>query len=176
MTTTNHATNTQLSSPQPTSNQPTGSQPISNQSATNQGSANPHLTPVIQVETWQSSQLDEYLALYHSSGIKRPLADKPRMAQLFQGANLLLSARIDGKLVGLARCLTDGAYVCYVSDLLVAGECQRQGIGRLLLQTLAEKLGPQVQLLLLSAPTAMTYYPKMGFAPLNNAFAIERQY
>jgi hypothetical protein len=62
MTTTNHATNTQLSSPQPTSNQPTGSQPISNQSATNQGSANPHLMPVIQVETWQSSQLDEYLA------------------------------------------------------------------------------------------------------------------
>ncbi len=135
------------------------------------------LIPTIQQEAWQhnDSQLDEYLALYQSSGINRPLADRPRMAQLCAGANLLLSARIDGQLVGLARCLTDGAFVCYIADLLVAGELQRQGVGRLLLQALAVQLGPQVQLLLLSAPSAMGYYPKVGFNALNNAFAIDRQ-
>ena len=53
----------------------------------------------IEVEPWQPERLDEYLALYHSSGIKRPLTDSARMAQLFSGANLTLSARIDGKLV-----------------------------------------------------------------------------
>lgn len=129
---------------------------------------------VIQTERWQPAMLDEYLALYHSSGINRPLADTARMAQLFAGANLTLSARIDGKLVGLARCLTDGAFVCYISDLLVAGELQQQGIGRLLLQAVADTTGPQVQQLLLSAPSAMGYYPKVGFKAINNAFSIQR--
>lgn len=128
----------------------------------------------IQTEIWQHSMLDEYLALYHSSGINRPLADKARMAQLFAGANLTLSARIDGKLVGLARCLTDGAFVCYISDLLVAGELQQQGIGRLLLQAVADTTGPQVQQLLLSAPSAMGYYPKVGFSAIHNAFSVQR--
>ena len=129
----------------------------------------------IEVESWQPERLDEYLALYHLSGINRPLADSARMAKLFSGANLTLSARIDGKLVGLARCLTDGAFDCYISDLLVAGELQQQGIGRLLLQAVADTTGPQVQLLLLSAPTAMGYYPKVGFSAINNAFSVKRE-
>ena len=129
----------------------------------------------IEVESWQPERLDEYLALYHSSGINRPLADRARMAKLFSGANLTLSARIDGKLVGLARCLTDSAFVCYIADLLVAGDLQHLGIGRLLLQAVAEHSGPQVQQLLLSAPSAMGYYPKVGFQSISNAFAVQRQ-
>ena len=144
--------------------------PTTNQHFTTTGVA---LT--IEVESWQPERLDEYLALYHSSGINRPLADRARMAKLFSGANLTLSARIDGKLVGLARCLTDGAFDCYISDLLVAGELQQQGIGRLLLQAVADTTGPQVQLLLLSAPTAMGYYPKVGFSAINNAFSVKRE-
>jgi hypothetical protein len=91
------------------------SQSFNNKSLDNQSFIlNNGLKLLIQTEYWQPAMLDEYLALYHSSGIKRPLADKARMAQLFAGANLTLSARIDGKLVGLARCLTDGAFVCYL--------------------------------------------------------------
>lgn len=133
--------------------------------------------PVIQLsqEQFQQSQLAEFLALYQASGIIRPLTDQPRMAQMLTTANLLLTARIDGRLVGLARCLTDQAYVCYISDLLVCRSVQRQGIGRAILAELGQILGPKVQLLLLSAPTAMTYYPKVGFSPLQNAFAISRE-
>jgi ribosomal protein S18 acetylase RimI-like enzyme len=133
------------------------------------------LALTIAVEAWLPERLDEYLALYHSSGINRPLADRARMAQLFSGANLTLTARIDGKLAGVARCLTDGAFDCYISDLLVAGELQQQGIGRLLLQAVADTTGPQVQLLLLSAPSAMGYYPKVGFSAINNAFSVIRE-
>ncbi|MDZ7871128.1 MAG: GNAT family N-acetyltransferase [Rheinheimera sp.] len=129
----------------------------------------------IAVEAWQPERLDEYLALYRSSGIKRPLADPSRMAKIFAGANLTLSARIDGKLVGLARCLTDSAFVCYIADLLVAGDLQHSGIGRILLQAVADHRGPEVQQLLLSAPAAMGYYPKVGFQAINNAFAVQRK-
>ena len=144
--------------------------PITNQAFTTTGA---ELT--IDVEPWQPELLDEYLALYRSSGIKRPLSERARMAQLFSGANLTISARIDGKLVGLARCLTDGAFVCYIADLLVAGDLQHSGIGRILLQAVAEHSGPQVQQLLLSAPSAMGYYPKVGFQAIHNAFAVPRK-
>ena len=144
--------------------------PTTNQHFTTTGVA---LT--IEVEAWQPERLDEYLALYRSSGIKRPLADSARMARLFAGANLTLSARIDGTLVGLARCLSDGAFVCYIADLLVAGDLQHSGIGRILLQAVAEHSGPEVQQLRLSAPSAMGYYPKVGFQSISNAFAIQRQ-
>ena len=40
---------------------------------------------------------------------------------------------------------------------------QRKGIGRQLLQLTAENLGPKCKLLLVSAPEANDYYPKMGF-------------
>lgn len=143
--------------------------PITNQAFTTTGA---ELT--IDVEPWQPELLDEYLALYRSSGIKRPLSERARMAQLFSGANLTISARIDGKLVGLARCLTDGAFVCYIADLLVASDLQHSGIGRILLRAVAEHSGPQVQQLLLSAPSAMGYYPKVGFQAINNAFAVQR--
>mgnify|MGYP006209100733 CR=1 FL=1 len=130
---------------------------------------------LIQTESWQPAMLDEYLALYHSSGIKRPLADTARMAQMFAGANLTLSVRIDGKLVGLARCLTDKAYVVYICDLLVDKAWQQQGIGKALLTAVQQATGPQVQQLLRSAPSAMQYYPAEGFTAIDNAFHIQRQ-
>lgn len=146
-------------------------QPITNQAFT----TTTGVALTIDVEHWQPELLDEYLVLYHSSGINRPLSDRARMAQLFSGANLTISARIDGKLVGLARCLTDSAFICYIADLLVAGELQHLGIGRLLLQAVAEHSGPEVQQLLLSAPSAMGYYPKVGFQAIHNAFAVPRK-
>ena len=57
---------------------------------------------------------------------------------------------------------------------LVAGVLQQQGIGRLLLQEVADTTGPHVQQVLLSAPSAMGYYPKVGFSAIDNAFAVQR--
>ena len=49
---------------------------------------------------------------------------------MLANANLLIGAYCDGRLVGLARALTDFSYCCYLSDLAVAKEYQRHGIGR----------------------------------------------
>lgn len=123
------------------------------------------------------SQLDtkEVIALYRSSGIARPVEQPERMQRMLQQSNLLVTARQDGQLLGLARCLTDYSWVVYIADLLVAKEAQQQGIGKQLLAEVQRITGPEVQQLLLSAPSAMDYYPKVGFQPLTNAFAISRQ-
>ena len=118
---------------------------------------------------------DEAIALYRSSGIARPVEQCGRMQRMLQQSNLLVTARQDGRLLGLARCLTDYSWVVYIADLLVAKEAQQQGIGTQLLAEVQRITGPEVQQLLLSAPSALEYYPKVGFQPLTNAFAISRQ-
>ncbi|KKO49457.1 GCN5 family acetyltransferase [Arsukibacterium sp. MJ3] len=120
-------------------------------------------------------KLDEVIALYCASGITRPTEQRERMQSMLQNANLIITARYNNKLLGLARCLTDFSFVVYIADLLVDKAVQQQGIGSQLLAEVQRVTGPQVQQLLLSAPSAMAYYPKVGFSPLSNAFAITRK-
>ena len=131
------------------------------------------MTLTFAIET--QLDLDEVMVLYQSSGIARPVEQPKRMQRMLQHANLVVTARQDGQLLGLARCLTDYSWVVYIADLLVAKERQQQGIGQQLLAEVQRITGPEVQQLLLSAPSAITYYPKVGFQPLSNAFAIGRK-
>lgn len=126
-----------------------------------------------QVES--SFDLEEMLALYKASGINRPIDNTSRMATLLASANLLVTARQEGKLVGLARCLTDKAWVVYICDLLVDKSVQHQGIGTELLRQVQHVTGPEVQQLLHSAQSAMLYYPKVGYQLCHNAFVIKRE-
>ncbi|MBA2676714.1 MAG: GNAT family N-acetyltransferase [Ramlibacter sp.] len=112
--------------------------------------------------------------LYRSSGIRRPVDDVPRIAAMLKNANLVIGAFAGGKLVGLARALTDFSYCCYVSDLAVAKEHQNAGIGRELLGRVKEEVGSQSMLLLLASPEAMPYYPKVGMEEVKNGWIIKR--
>lgn len=112
--------------------------------------------------------------VFDSSGIRRPTGDLARIERMFEHANLVLSAWDGERLVGVCRALTDFSYCCYVSDLAVERERQRDGIGREMLRRLRERLGGEVMVLLLSAPEAMEYYPRVGFERADNAFKIPR--
>ena len=127
-----------------------------------------------KIEINRPLKAEQVAALYKSAGLNRPIADLPRMQSLLDNANLSLSAWDGDTLIGLARCLCDYAWVCYLADLAVAFEHQRSGVGAALIEATRTHIGPKCQLLLLSAPTAMGYYPKVGFTALDNAFAIPR--
>ncbi len=116
----------------------------------------------------------EVARLFDASGIRRPSADLERIATMFAHANLVLTARSGARLVGVARALTDFSYCCYLSDLAVDREFQGAGVGRELVRRVRERIGPGAMLLLLSAPEAMEYYPKLGFERVDNAFLIRR--
>lgn len=113
--------------------------------------------------------------LFTSSGIHRPTADHPRLQQMLDHADSLWTAWDGDHLVGVARALTDFSYACYLSDLAVAKDYQHQGIGRELVQRLKTEIGLDVSLVLLAAPAAMTYYPKLGFEHIDNAFLQHRR-
>ena len=119
---------------------------------------------------------DEYIDVVAKSGLNRPIGDRPRIEQMLKQANLILTARQDGKLVGFARSLTDFCFCCYLSDLAVDKACQGQGIGRRLIEeTRAAAGGAQTTTLLLSAPTAMTFYEGIKMPKADNCFLYRRQ-
>lgn len=113
--------------------------------------------------------------VFKRSGINRPIDDVERVQQMIDHGDLIITAWDDGKLVGIARSQTDFCYCCYLFDLAVDTEYQHSGVGKELIRQTQMRLSEQVSLLLLSAPTAMTYYPKIGFDKAENAWLIRRK-
>lgn len=118
---------------------------------------------------------DEYIDVVRKSGLNRPIDDRLRIERMLKHANLVVTARQDGKLVGFARSLTDFCFCCYLSDLAVDPACQGQGIGRRLIDETKKAAGGDLTTtLLLSAPTAMTFYQGIEMPHLDNCFAYRR--
>jgi GNAT superfamily N-acetyltransferase len=130
-------------------------------------------TSIVYVEA-PAISAPELSELFRSSGIRRPVDDLPRLEKMLANANLLIGAYADSRLVGLARALTDFSYCCYLSDLAVAKEYQRHGIGRELVARVKRRVGDQSMLLLLSSPEAMGCYPRIGLEAVNNGWIIKR--
>jgi GNAT superfamily N-acetyltransferase len=96
-------------------------------------------------------------------GERRPVDRPDIFAGMLQHADLLITAWHDDRLVGIARSLTDFTYVAYLADLAVDAEYQRQGIGKRLIEETRSRLGKECMIVLLAAPKANDYYPKLGF-------------
>lgn len=103
-----------------------------------------------------------------SLGERRPLHDEERVARMLSNANLLITAWEGESLVGVSRCFSDFAYVTYCSDLAVRETHQKLGIGKELLRKTLEAGGCRV--VLLAAPKAVDYYPRIGFDRHNSAW------
>lgn len=104
---------------------------------------------------------------------RRPIHERDRIEKMLQHANILITAWEDDLLIGVSRALTDFSFCCYLSDLAVDVTFQKQGIGRELVRLTHEKAGVHTSLILLAAPTAATYYPKIGMARFSDCFLIK---
>ena len=119
--------------------------------------------------------VEQITSLYESSGINRPIADKTRIRNMYAQSNLVVTAWDGASLVGIARSLTDSCYACYLSDLAVEKAYQGKGVGKKLVEITLEAIGDQTSLILLSAPSATEYYPKLGFERVENGFILHRK-
>lgn len=130
--------------------------------------------------TWHIERVDgagldvgEVLGVYRSSGLgeRRPIEDTARFGDMVRNANLIVTCRIDGELVGIARSVSDFSYVTYLADIAVSLPHQKSGIGRALIDA-TRKQAPQAKIVLLSAPAAREYYPHMGFSRHDSAWVL----
>lgn len=118
--------------------------------------------------------VDQFIDILHRStlGQRRPLDNRTDMQTMLDLGNYYITAYHDEKLVGLARAMTDFVYTTYLSDLAVDEAYQHQGIGKKLLFMMKEAI-PKAKLILLAAPAAETYYPKIGLERHNHCFIIK---
>jgi ribosomal protein S18 acetylase RimI-like enzyme len=105
---------------------------------------------------------------------RRPVDDTCCLQGMIEHSNLIATAWDDQLLVGIARSVTDFHYCCYLSDLAVDVEYQRQGIGRRLIKITQDALGPHCKIILLSAPAAVDYYSHLGFDRHDQAWVLAR--
>ncbi|CAN5144165.1 GNAT family N-acetyltransferase [soil metagenome] len=131
--------------------------------------------PNITYRTHDALQTAEIVAVYQNAGLNRPVDDLELIGQMYQNSNLVISAWDGDQLIGVARSLTDFCYCCYLSDLAVKQDYQKLGIGKRLIELTRKAIGEGSMLLLLSAPGAMDYYPKVGFDKVENGFMIKRK-
>lgn len=120
--------------------------------------------------------VDLAIDLYKRStlGERRPIHRPDIFEGMLKNASLTISAWHDGRLVGISRTLTDFTYVAYLADLAVDAAYQRRGIGERLIQETQGRLGEECMIVLLAAPKANDYYPKLGFEHNPRAWMLKK--
>ena len=118
--------------------------------------------------------LDQVFELYRAStlGERRPIDDRAILSDMIRHANLVVTAWEGDAMVGISRSLTDFTYVAYLADLAVRDTHQKLGIGRELIVRTRAEMGPRSMIVLLAAPAAVDYYPKLGFTKHGSAWIL----
>ncbi len=124
----------------------------------------------------QDISADEFIDVLRRSTLaeRRPVEDRVCIEGMLRHANLLVTAWDGDRLIGVARSVTDFNYCCYLSDLAVDTAYQKHGIGKCLIAETQQRLGPQCTIILLSAPAAVEYYPRIGFQHHPQAWLLPR--
>jgi GNAT superfamily N-acetyltransferase len=128
---------------------------------------------MITYRTGNDIDLDDMIELYVDStlGERRPVGERDRMARMLEEANLVITAWDDDLMVGISRSVTDWVYSTYLSDLAVRADYQGQGIGKELVRR-TRAATPQAMVILLAAPKAVDYYPKIGMTRHESAWML----
>ena len=107
---------------------------------------------------------------------RRPVSDKAKIERMLTYGNILITAWHNDLLVGVSRALSDFSFCCYLSDLAVDEAYQHKGIGKELIRLTHEIAGENdTTLILLAAPKAAEYYPKIGMDRNTDCFIIKRK-
>ena len=118
---------------------------------------------------------NQIIELYDNAGLPRPTNDKVRIQKMFENSNLVITAWDNDLLVGVSRSITDWVWSCYLADLAVRTGYKKSGIGKKLVELTKKSAGEQSMVLLLSVPSAIEYYPKIGFIKQESSFIINRE-
>jgi ribosomal protein S18 acetylase RimI-like enzyme len=91
-------------------------------------------------------------------------ADKPKqLMQALLHSHSLVTARIEGQLVGIGNAISDGYLVVYYPHMLVHPDCQRQGVGRKMMAAMQTVYAGFHQQMLTADGAAIAFYESLGF-------------
>ena len=121
--------------------------------------------------------IDQFIDVLKRSTLaeRRPVDDRDRIEKMLQHGNIIITAWQNDLLIGVSRALSDFSFCCYLSDLAVDEAFQKKGIGKELIRLTHEVAGENAMLILLAAPKAVEYYPKIGMEQFKDCFIIRRK-
>ncbi len=128
---------------------------------------------MIEYKIENDLSVEEFREVLISStlGERRPINELDRLKKMLEHGNLIVTARENGKLIGVSRSLTDFQYCTYLSDLAVDQMYQKMGVGKELIRQ-TKLASPNANLILLAAPAAINYYPKIGMKQHEHSFVL----
>lgn len=104
----------------------------------------------------------EVVDLYRANGWSS--ADKPDQLLLaLRNSHTLVTARIDGELVGIGNAISDGYLVVYYPHMLVHPSRHGRGIGRKMMVTMQSVYSSFHQQMLTADGKAIEFYKALGF-------------
>ncbi|MDD1796213.1 GNAT family N-acetyltransferase [Enterovibrio sp. ZSDZ42] len=116
------------------------------------------VTVVISKEIQES----EVIALYEANGWSSAKVPEKLIPALLN-SDTLVTARRNGKLVGLGNAISDGHLVVYYPHMLVDPEHQGIGIGRQMMEVMHSKYSGFHQQMLTADGDAVEFYKSVGF-------------
>ncbi len=91
--------------------------------------------PRIVTATEPDLDADKFRRVLVESGLgaQRPVDDPGRLRRMIDGADLVVTARLDaadGPFLDVARGISDGAWACYLAEVAVSESAHGLGVGR----------------------------------------------
>ncbi len=111
--------------------------------------------------------VDTYLRLREAVNWKK--LSEEQAAKALSNSLYMITAYENGRPIGMGRIVGDGAVICYVQDLIVIPEKQKDGIGGIILEKLKEFVekegipGTTMMFDLMCAKGREAFYKKHGF-------------
>ncbi len=110
---------------------------------------------------------EEYVELRDAVGFTKISLEQAKRG--IEHTSYLITARIEGKAVGMARVLFDFGYTAYIADVIVLPQYQGNGIGRHMVEALIQFVeensseGGYLMYALMAAKGKEEFYEKFGF-------------
>ncbi len=79
------------------------------------------------------------------------------------------------QLIGFGRVISDGEYQGAIYDVAVLPEAQSKGIGKIIIQTILDRL-PNCNFILYASPGMDDFYKKLGFGSMKTGMALFRSH
>ena len=80
-----------------------------------------------------------------------------------RGSHSLVTARLEGRLIGLGNAISDGHLVVYYPHFLVHPDFQGKGVGRLMMKEIQSIYAGFHQQMLTADGDAVLFYETLGF-------------
>ena len=116
-----------------------------------------------EISMQDSIEKSEVIALYRAN--EWSSAEKPdQLLAALRNSHSLVTARLNGQLIGIGNAISDGHLVVYFPHMLVHPNHQRQGVGKKMMLAMQERYVGFHQQMLTADGRAIDFYKSLGFS------------